>query len=109
MGLIRENIQKNLIYFLKKRNISQKALADKLGTSKSTISGWIKGRCSPDIETIAKICDILNITVIELFGTDGTSNYSDLEREIINQYRLKPQYQDAIITLLGIDINTYKN
>lgn len=105
MGIIRENIQKNLLFYLKTRGITQKELAEKLKVTKSTVTCWVKGSNAPDIETIAKICNILNITVIDLFGTDGTSDYTDLEREIINQYRLKPQYQESILTLLGIDKN----
>lgn len=105
MGPIRQNIKRNLIHYLKVRNMTQKELSIKLNTRQSTICGWVNGHCSPDIETIAKICNILNITVIDLFGTDGTSDYTDLEREIINQYRNKPDYQNAVLTLLGIDKN----
>lgn len=103
MGPIRTNIQKNLIYYLRVKKITQKTIANKLGIAQSTVSGWIQGHCSPDIETLAKVCDILNVTIIDLFGTDGTSDYTDLEREIIKQYRNKPDYQNAVLTLLGID------
>lgn len=71
MGEIRENIRKNLGYYLTLKKMSQKELAEKLGVSQASVTCWIKGKNSPDIEAVAQICKILNITVTDLFGTNS--------------------------------------
>lgn len=73
MGEVRENVRKNLGYYLSLRKLSQKDLADKLNVSQSAVTNWIKGKNSPDIETVSQICEILNISVVDLFGSDGDS------------------------------------
>ncbi len=103
MGEIRENIRRNLAYYLTLRDISQKELAEKLGVSQSSVTCWIKGKNSPDIETIARICDSLTISVIELFGTDGNDKYTQHEKKIILHYRQRPELQHAVNILLGVE------
>jgi transcriptional regulator with XRE-family HTH domain len=103
MGEIRDNVKRNLGYYLSLKGISQKELADKLSVSQSAVTNWIKGKNSPDIEVVAQICDILGITVIELFGTDGNDQYTEQEKKVISQYRKKPELQQAVHILLGIN------
>ena len=103
MGEIRDNVKKNLGYYLSFTGISQKELAEKLKVSQSAVTNWIKGKNAPDIETVAQICDILGISVTELFGTDGNSQYSEKEKLLIRMYRSKAEIQPAIDILLGIN------
>ena len=102
MGEIRDNIRRNLAYYLSIKNISQKEFAEKLGVSQSSVTCWIKGKNSPDIEMVAQICDVLGVSVIDLFGTDGSDRYSAQEKKIINQYRKKTEFQKAVNVLLGV-------
>lgn len=71
MGQIRDNVQRNLGYYLSLTGMNQKELSEKLGVSQSAVTNWIKGKNSPDIEVVAQICNIFNISVTELFGTDN--------------------------------------
>lgn len=103
MGEIRDNVRHYLGYYLALNGITQKELAEKLSVSPSAVTNWIKGKNSPDIESVARICDIFNISVVELFGTDGSNRYTDMERKIIAQYRKKPELQHAIHVLLDIE------
>ncbi|AUS95410.1 hypothetical protein CDQ84_19100 [Clostridium thermosuccinogenes] len=103
MGEIRENVKRNLGYYLSLRGISQKELADKLNVSQSAVTNWIKGKNSPDIETVAEICDILSISVVDLFGTENNDMYTEMEKRVIAEYRKKPELQHAIHVLLGIE------
>jgi transcriptional regulator with XRE-family HTH domain len=102
MGEIRDNVKRNLGYYLSLRGMSQKELAGKLSVSQSAVTNWIKGKNSPDIEIVARICDILDISIVELFGTNGSEQYSEQEKKVITQYRKKPELQPAIHILLGI-------
>ena len=70
--------------------------------SQSSVTCWLKGKNSPDIEMVARICDVLDISVVDLFGMDHIEQYSELEKLIIKQYRANPQMQSAVDRLLGI-------
>ena len=108
MGEIRDNIQKNLGYYLTLRGMSQKDFADALGVSQSAVTCWIKGKNSPDIETISKICDLLNISVVELFGTNGIEFISDdqfCENAILEGFRkLNHKGKDKVLDYI-CDLN----
>ena len=101
MGEIRENLRRNLCYYLSIKEMTQKELSQKLGVSQSAVTNWIKGKNSPDIEMVAQICDVLNIPVTELFNVRD-SQYTELEQRIITQYRKKTELQQAVLLLLDI-------
>ena len=103
MGEIRDNIKKNIGYYLTLRGISQKEFAEKLGVSQSSVTFWVKGKNSPDIETVARICEILGISISDLFGTDGSDRYSEHEKKIVDHYRTRPELQQAVDILLGLN------
>lgn len=65
---IRENIKNNLNKYLKIRGISKKEFALKLGVGPSSVSNWLSGVNAPDIDLIAEICKVLNISIYELLG-----------------------------------------
>ena len=49
--------------------LSQKMIADKLGTtSRVTISHWETGYCEPSVDDILKLCTILKTTPNKLLG-----------------------------------------
>ncbi len=102
MGEIRDNVKRNLGYYLSLRGMTQKELAEKLSVSQSAVTNWIKGKNSPDIEVVAQICEILNISVVELFGTNDDTSLSEHEKKVIARYREYPELHHAIQILLGI-------
>lgn len=106
MGEIRENIRRNLGHFLTLKGISQKELAEKLKVSQAAVSCWLNGKNAPDIETVSEMCDILGISVIDLFGTNGNNAMyvltSTHEREVIDMYRkLYPETQKTVRGYIG--------
>lgn len=103
MGKIRDNLKRNLGYYLTLKSINQKYLADKLGVSQSAVTNWIKGNNSPDIEILAQICDILHVPVSDLLGTGNNDQLTKKEIKIIEQYRNKPEMQPAIDVLLELN------
>lgn len=68
MSNLRDNIQLNLVRLINERNLSQKEFAEMLGVSQAAVTNWVKGKNSPDIEVIAKICELLNISITQLIG-----------------------------------------
>ncbi len=68
MGEIRENLRLNLISLLELNKMSQKDFSKKLGVSQSAVTNWIKGKNSPDIELVEKICQEFNVSPNYLFN-----------------------------------------
>jgi len=57
----------------KMRNMTTKELSALCGVSQSTISKLENGNRIPDIPIIEKICDALNITLLDFFMTEKIS------------------------------------
>ena len=74
---LKENIQKNLIFYRKKMKKTQKDLAAALGVSAAAISSWECGNNSPDIDTLFMICRIVK----------SESPLSESETKLLNTYR----------------------
>lgn len=65
------NISENLKRLRMKQNITQDALAEKLGVSSQAVSKWERGDGYPDITTIPLIANYFCVTIDELFGYHG--------------------------------------
>lgn len=70
MGEMREVIRSNIERCIAESKFSQKEVAEKLGVSQSSITNWIKGKNSPDVDLVIPICNLFGISVAELFS-DG--------------------------------------
>lgn len=55
------------------RNMTQMNLADAMEVSYQAVSNWERGSSSPDIGKLEQLCQILEISVDELLGTDSAS------------------------------------
>lgn len=54
--------------YRKQMNITQDALAQKLGVSNQAVSKWESDQCCPDIALLPQLADIFQITIDQLFG-----------------------------------------
>ena len=59
-------IDKNIKHFREQKNITQDELAERLCVTRQAVSNWERGKTEPDIETLQKIADILEISIEEL-------------------------------------------
>ena len=74
------------------QNLSQKELAKRIGVSNSRVSNWEQGINRPDVDILADICTVLNISPSELLDVHlSPDDLSDQERKVIMQYRTKPE------------------
>lgn len=83
-----ENIGKFIMELRKKKNMTQKDLADKLGITDRAISKWENGRGLPDHSLILELASILGVSVNELL----TGTYLDN-----NEY--KAASEENLVTL----------
>ncbi len=58
----------------KENNLSQEALAEKLGISRQTVSEWECGDITPDLNNLIALSEIYGISVDELIGNDFNKN-----------------------------------
>ena len=63
-----ENIGKFIAECRKNKNLTQVQLANLLGTTDKSISKWENGNCLPDSSLYESLCEILNISINELFA-----------------------------------------
>lgn len=52
----------------KQNNITQEALAQKLGVTNQAVSKWESEQCCPDVMLLPKLADTFNISIDALFG-----------------------------------------
>ena len=67
---IRETIRLNIIAKRKELNLTQTGLANIVGSKKNTIASWEQGLSTPDIDTIAILLKLFDMTFYEFTGID---------------------------------------
>ena len=75
-----EKIGKFIAELRKEKNMTQQELADKLGVTDRAVSHWENGRRLPDYSLLKDLCDILSISINELFSGEKISNENYKER-----------------------------
>jgi transcriptional regulator with XRE-family HTH domain len=86
MSEIREMLRKNLVYYFEKCGLKQNKIAEAVGVNPSAVSNWVRGKNSPDIEQIARICDLLDIKFSDLI-TYPVSETDVRRSDLLNNYR----------------------
>lgn len=96
---LKENIQKNILFYRKMRKVTQKQLADFLEIGVSTVSGWERGAYTPDIDTLFMICNFLDVTLNDMCGVfKENGQLSEDETKLLNTYRsLNPKGQEKLL------------
>ena len=70
------NFSENLVNLRKANNMSQEALAEKLGVSRQTIYKWENGVTYPDMAYAMDIAKVFNVTVDSLMNDEVVSDVS---------------------------------
>lgn len=78
MNTIGENI-KNYRTF---RKMTQVELGAAVGRSKNVVSNWERGDNTPDLDTLEKICRVLNVTPNQIFGWEPCLEYERYKKRL---------------------------
>ena len=70
-----QEIQKALTEALKQRTITQAELAEKVGVTQSMISHYISGRKLPALDTLSRLCSILDLDANEILCVKRPKQY----------------------------------
>ena len=78
----------NIGYVRKKQGITQEELAERMYVSRQTISRWETDSVYPDVETVIKLCEILESDMETLVRGDATA---EKEPELEQEYGYETQ------------------
>ena len=90
-------------YYREKMGLEQKQLSQMLGLSFNAANHWEKGRSRPDVELLPRICEILNITLYELFALPTTIKpLGEQEKQLLEGYKtLSEPHQQVVLTMIS--------
>ena len=89
----------------KEIRLTQAELAEKLNVTNRSVSKWENGICMPDSSIIPELCDILNITINDLFSgevVDKKNNEKILESNLLNVFKDKEEFDKALLKVESI-------
>lgn len=88
----------------KEKNITQSELAEKLGITDRAISKWERGICLPDASNMRELCELLGISINDLFSGEEVSMKEDKKQIEENLLLLKKENEDQNKMLLNIEV-----
>ena len=98
-------LNKTIKYFRTSHKMTQETLALKLGVTRQTVSKWEKGISVPDADTLNKIADIFDVSVIDLLGSSELLDENKTEKSDSNkEIESKDFDKDPVVELLA-DLN----
>lgn len=65
---IKETISKNITKYREAANLSQKEFAKRLGVVPSRVSNWENGANCPTIDILFKVCEVLGVSINDIYG-----------------------------------------
>ncbi len=86
----------------KEHKLTQSELADKLNITDRAISKWENGVCLPDASIMHELCDILEITINDLFSgeiVDMKDNEKKLEENLLEITKIKEEKDKQLLNL----------
>ena len=76
-----ESIGKKIAFYRKDRGITQEELSEKLGVSPQAVSKWENDIACPDIQLLAPLAKILEVTTDELLSAEPVQQVRMLAQE----------------------------
>lgn len=113
MTNVRENIAKALAYYIEKSEYKQADIARILGITKQSVSNWLKGTTAPDINTFAKLCDMLGVDPKDMFYFSEAKPVANTrENQLLTYFEaLNTEGQDKVLEYADdlVQSGKYKN
>lgn len=81
MGDIRERLRANIEKVIDASKYSRTEIAEYLDVTPASITNWVKGRNSPDLEKLLKFCDLFGLSLNDIYASDTVKDERDTERE----------------------------
>lgn len=65
------------------RNMKQDDLAQRMNVSRQTVSGWETGRRQPDLDTLKKLAEVLDVDIYELIYGNKPGEYPKYQKKYV--------------------------
>ena len=85
---------------LEMKNMTQSELGEKLGLSQKAISKYVTGKSLPSIETLEKICSILDVNITSCFNLNSINSLSPQNKDeidVLKYYRLLNRKNKSLV------------
>lgn len=79
-----KSIGETIASLRKKKGMTQNELAEKMNVTDKAVSKWERDLSCPDINTISKLADILDVSVEELLKAKKKDNSNTKMKDLIN-------------------------
>lgn len=86
----------------KEKKLTQSELAEKLNITDRAISKWENGVCLPDAGNMPELCEILSISINDLFSgekVDMKDNEKKLEENLLEMAKMKEEKDRLLLRL----------
>lgn len=94
------DIGKRILFLREERGYSQKELSELVPISQSTLSRWEKGAVVPPLPQLEKICDVLGVSLEQVFEGDKTE-YEKIKKRL-SRFKLFSLTMAVIVLFLVI-------
>lgn len=82
MGEVRKNLSRNIRDVIIASGVSRKVIAQKLNVSQVSVSNWITGKNSPDLETLINFCEMFDVSLNDIYSENPiVIRKDDLEKD----------------------------
>lgn len=96
-----QDLGERIVLLRKERNLSQEALAERIGVSRQAISKWERGEASPDIQNLASLAEEFGLSLDEF--VHAAEEFSTHKTKLIG-LKLRKQAEKLIILAVAIFI-----
>ena len=79
-----KSIGETIAYLRKEKGMTQNELAEKMNVTDKAVSKWKRDLSCPDINTISKLADILDVSVEELLKAKKRENSNTKMKDLVN-------------------------
>lgn len=104
-----KNFGETIAYLRKQKGMTQNELAEKMHVTDKAVSKWERNLSCPDVNTISKLADILDVSVEELIQSKNNSqeNIGSLINLILKAVALAMGFALIILNVLNqIDVKS---
>ena len=79
-----KSIGETIAFLRKEKGMTQNELAEKMNVTDKAVSKWERDLSCPDINTISKLADVLNVSVEELLKAKKQDYNNNKRKDLIN-------------------------
>lgn len=93
---IRKNICMFLNKWLKDNAVTDIAFADAIGVSAASVRRWRIGDCIPDIDLFPKVCNYMNVSILDFMGLDDITCLSERQSQLLSKYQNEETFRNLV-------------